>query len=120
MTTQKSDMPELLPCPFCGGRAFCDTGNSDYENVCCVNDLCDLNSIFMSPKKWNTRAVLAKTMDVESALDFLDKIIAAPYATYTSISRKQLKNLRQVIAAQGLVGAWQPIETAPKKEGNND
>lgn len=28
---------ELMPCPFCKPIGFRDTGNSDYENVCCSN-----------------------------------------------------------------------------------
>lgn len=48
----------LIPCPFCGGDAFRDDGNSDYVNVCCSNDKCDLSTIFMSPISWNTRTAL--------------------------------------------------------------
>ena len=42
----------LLPCPFCGGNAFC---TEHEEECCCVNPVCKISKTPFSVKTWNIR-----------------------------------------------------------------
>ena len=58
-------MSELKPCPFCGKTPYISEKGGV---VCCSNLKCDIFSLHVSTKAWNTRTNDAKWISVEDEL----------------------------------------------------
>lgn len=102
-----SDMPELLPCPFCGSHAFdwregggkevqCDNRGSGKEN-------CPIHKIKFIPGQWNTRynPHAARIAVLEDALQTLkimgEEGMIPDYSEWLSFHDKVAQIARQAL-----------------------
>lgn len=56
-----NDKPELLHCPFCGGKP--KVLSAVFMEVCCGNDGCVISFFTMSMDSWNRRVTAPNVKD---------------------------------------------------------
>lgn len=76
MTT--NELPTLLPCPFCGGRAEATQWGEDYLQVRCAGERGEYkcNYYWIPIHRWNTRADSTLSADcaaMQEALEFIEQ-----------------------------------------------
>lgn len=134
MTTQPSDWAvELLPCPFCRGKAIDRPVSANFWTVSC--DVCQTEGPpFASQEEaashWNTRAPVARELDASgggrTVQDFIAAMVKAHGYAPALNSDGTLLNGRDEDRYQGWLlatpraaeaGEWLPIESAPEAIG---
>lgn len=91
---QSSQVPELLPCPFCAGPAEFFRALSGRWDVVCPNDSCAANNFYRTQAQaaaaWNNRGAAERKLaeDAQQVRDlFIDKLPADHPWRRTEIAR---------------------------------